>query len=129
MRIADRINERFDQAKPWEIAKDPARRDELHDVCTDALNAFRTLTYYLAPVLPGVAERVAAMFGLTLPLRWDDIPQIATSIRPYEHLMSRIDPKQVDALLEGPATSSTGPSPPPAAAAATSARRAEGETL
>ena len=34
MRIADRVNERFDQAKPWELAKDPARRDELHDVCT-----------------------------------------------------------------------------------------------
>ena len=29
MRIADRVNERFDQAKPWELAKDPARRAEL----------------------------------------------------------------------------------------------------
>src|SRR6185295_12816802 len=37
MRIADRINERFDQAKPWELAKDAARRAELHDVCSDAL--------------------------------------------------------------------------------------------
>ena len=43
------------------------------------------------------------MLGLPLPLRWDDIEDVATSIRPYEHLMSRIDPKQIDALLEGPA--------------------------
>ncbi len=115
MRIADRINERFDQAKPWEAAKDPARRTELQDVCTDALNAFRALTYYLAPVLPRVAERVAAMFGLAVPLRWDDIERSATSIRPYEHLLSRIDPKQIDALLEG------APAAPPSAAAAVAA--------
>ncbi len=59
MRIADRVNERFDQAKPWELAKDPSRRAELQDVCTDALNAFRVLTYYLAPVLPALADKVA----------------------------------------------------------------------
>ena len=131
MRLADRINERFDQAKPWELAKDPARRDELQSVCTDALNAFRALTYYLAPVLPHVAERVAAMFGLPLPLSWDDIPNIALSIRPYEHLMARIDPKQIDALLEGPAAAPA-PSQPasaaPPAAAATSAA-AEDKTI
>ncbi len=68
MRVADRVNERFDQAKPWELAKDPTRRDELQDVCTDALNAFRALTYYLAPVLPGLAERASALFGLSAPL-------------------------------------------------------------
>jgi methionyl-tRNA synthetase len=102
MRIADRVNERFDQAKPWELAKDPARRDELQDVCSDALNAFRALTYYLAPVLPRVAERVASMFGIATPLRWADVQQVATAIHPYQHLMARIDAKQIDALLEGP---------------------------
>ncbi len=102
MRIADRVNERFDQAKPWELAKDPARRDELHDVCTDALLAFRALTYYLAPVLPDVAKRVATMFGLPSSLAWSDIERTAESIRPYEHLITRVDPNRMDALLEGP---------------------------
>src|SRR6266545_4919890 len=100
--IADRVNERFDQAKPWELAKDPARRDELHDVCTDALLAFRALTYYLAPVLPVVAERVAAMFALPWPLAWSDVERTAESVQPYEHLMTRVDAKKVDRLLEGP---------------------------
>jgi len=112
MRIADRINERFDQAKPWELAKDPSRRAELQDVCTDAINAFRVLTYYLAPVLPALADHVARMLDMPRPLRWDDIKHVATSMRPYEHLMSRIDPKQIDALLEGPSAA-----PKPAAAA------------
>ena len=117
MRIADRGNERFDQAKPWELAKDPARRAELQDVCSDALNAFRVLTYYLAPVLPALAEKVAGLLGMPVPLRWKDLEGVATSIRPYEHLMSRIDAKQIDALLEGPAGASSFSAPSPSAPA------------
>ena len=115
MRLADRANERFDQAKPWELAKDPAKRDELHDVCSDALNAFRALTYYLAPVLPVVAESVAEMLDMPIPLKWSDIERRAVSTKPYVHLMSRIDPKQIDALLEGPKADAP-PSPQPSTA-------------
>ena len=100
MQIADHVNERFDQARPWDLAKDNSRRDALQDVCSDALNAFCALTYYLAPVLPQTAERAAQLMGLSLPLRWEDIENVATSIRPYEHLMARIDPKQIDALFD-----------------------------
>ena len=117
MRIADRVNERFDQAKPWELAKDPARREELHDVCTDALNAFRALTYYLAPVLPATADAVAAMLDMPRPLRWNDIATVAASTKPYAHLMSRIDPKSIERLLEGPQ-----PAPPPVAPSIATAR-------
>jgi methionyl-tRNA synthetase len=123
MRVADKVNERFDEAKPWLLAKDPARREELQDVCSDALNAFRALTYYLAPVLPTLAERAAAMFDLPRPLRWTDLETNAGAIRPYQHLMARIDPKQVDALLEGPkmtAAPAAAPPPLPAGGAAAS---------
>jgi methionyl-tRNA synthetase len=116
MRVADRVNERFDQAKPWEIAKDPARRDELQDVCSDTLNAFRALTYYLAPVLPGVAERVAALLSLPAPLAWSDIERVAHAVRPYEHLMTRIDPKLVDRLLDAQSVAAKPATAPPAAA-------------
>ena len=104
MRIADRINERFDQAKPWEVAKDPARRAELAGRlhrCVECISRADLLPG--ARCCPAWRRRVAAMFGLPLPLRWDDIPNVALSIQPYEHLMSRIDPKQIDALLEGAA--------------------------
>ena len=100
MRIADRVNERFDEAKPWELAKDPAARARLHDVCSDALNAFRALTYYLAPVLPATTAAAARLFGIATPLAWRDIERAADTVAPYEHLMTRIDPKQMDALLE-----------------------------
>jgi methionyl-tRNA synthetase len=123
MRIADKVNERFDQAKPWELAKDPARRDELQDVCTDALNAFRVLTYYLAPVLPSLAARVADLLSLHAPLRWSDVEQVAESIQPFKHLMTRNDPKLIDALLEGPPSVNA---PPPSSAPAVPAQSVSG---
>src|SRR4051812_36850613 len=51
MAVADGVNQAFDQAKPWDLVKDPARRDELHRACSDALHAFFALTVYLAPML------------------------------------------------------------------------------
>ncbi len=104
MRLADRINERFDQAKPWEIAKkdDAESRARLQDVCTDALNAFRALSYYLAPIVPALAGRVADLFNIPPALLWADLEAVADRIKPYAHLMTRLDPKQVEALIAGP---------------------------
>jgi methionyl-tRNA synthetase len=119
MRIADGINEAFDAAQPWLLAKDPARRDELQTVCTRALQGFQLLTVVLAPVLPAVASRVAReLLGLGRDFAWADACAEPASIRPYTHLMTRIDPRQIDALLEGPkAAASAAPAPPAAAPA------------
>ncbi len=115
MHIADRANEEFDRAQPWNLAKDPARRDELHVVCSRALFAFQLLSIMLAPVLPKTAERVAKeLFGLDRVFRWDDVARVPAGIRPYQHLMTRIDPKMIDALLEPPAP--TAPKAPMVAA-------------
>ncbi len=104
MRIADRINEDFDAAQPWLLAKDAAKRDALQTACSIALQGFQLLSVMLAPVLPAVASRVARrLFGLDRDFAWADAWAEPASIRPYEHLMARIDPKQIDALLEGPA--------------------------
>jgi len=103
MRIADGINEDFDAAEPWLLAKDAAKRDALQTVCSKALQGFQLLTVMLAPVLPGVASRVAReLFGLDRDFAWADAWAEPASIRPYRHLMARIDPKEIDALLDGP---------------------------
>jgi methionyl-tRNA synthetase len=103
MRIADGINEDFDAAEPWLLAKDAAKRDALQTVCSKALQGFQLLTVMLAPVLPGVASRVAReLFGLDRDFVWADAWAEPASIRPYQHLMARIDPKEIDALLDGP---------------------------
>jgi methionyl-tRNA synthetase len=122
MSFADRINEAFDQAKPWMLAKDPARRQELHGVCARALFGFKYLTVILAPILPKLASRVAReLFCLDREFVWADAIEPPTRIAPFAHLMTRIDPKQIDALLEGPSAAvPPAPQPSPAAKAGTS---------
>jgi len=105
MRVADIANQRFDQQKPWELAKgsgqDREKREALHQVCTEALDAFFVLTVYLAPIIPAVASRVARdLFGLDRELSFSDCRFRPKSIRPYKHLMTRVEEKQLDALFE-----------------------------
>jgi len=113
MAIADRINEVFDQAKPWALAKDPQRHAELQDICSRALHGFKLLTVLLSPILPMTASAVARnFFALDRDFAWTDGAILPTHIGAYAHLMTRIDPKLVDALLEPPAPSPQ-PSPVP----------------
>jgi len=100
MTHADRINHDFDAHQPWVLAKDAAKRAELQDVCSRALQGFRLLSVLIAPVLPGLAERVAReLFGLDRPFAWSDADVLPARINPYQHLMTRVDPKQLDALF------------------------------
>ncbi len=101
MALADRINHDFDAHQPWVLAKDPANRAELQDVCSRALQGFRLLTVLIAPVLPEVAGRVAReLFGSSSPFSWSDADVLPERILPYQHLMTRVDAKQLDALFE-----------------------------
>jgi methionyl-tRNA synthetase len=101
MAHADRINHDFDAHQPWVLAKDAARRAELQDVCSRALQGFRLLSVLIAPVLPELAERVAReLFGLDRPFAWIDTDVLPVRINPFRHLMTRVDPKQLDALFE-----------------------------
>jgi len=111
MAHADRINHDFDARQPWVLAKDAARRAELQNVCSRALQGFRLLSVLIAPVLPHLAERVAReLFGLDRPFAWSDADVLPARINPYQHLMTRVDPKQLDALF------ATDSEPAPAAA-------------
>jgi methionyl-tRNA synthetase len=118
MTHADRINHDFDAHQPWVLAKDTAKRAELQDVCSRALQGFRLLSVLIAPVLPALAERVAReLFGLDRPFAWSDADVLPARINPYQHLMTRVDPKQLDALFEidqeaAPAKAARSVSPP-----------------
>ncbi len=119
MAHADRINHDFDAHQPWVLAKDTAKRAELQDVCSRALQGFRLLSILIAPVLPALAERVAReLFGLDRPFAWSDVDVLPVRINSYQHLMTRVDPKQLDALFE------TDNEPAPAAAPAAASKTA-----
>ena len=102
MELADAVNRYIDDKKPWELAKQPGKEDELHSVCSTALALFRDLTIFLAPVLPETAAKVAALFKFG-ELKWAAVSKhldIGHEIAQYEHLMTRVDPKQLDALFD-----------------------------
>ncbi len=100
MALADRVNAYVDQHKPWDLAKDSANSEQLHQVCSVLVNAFTALARYLAPVLPELAQRVQELTGADLKT-WSDNADVAR-IQPYQHLMQRVDVKQLDALFEPP---------------------------
>jgi methionyl-tRNA synthetase len=103
MQLADMGNRFVDDWKPWELAKDTVNYGaELHYVCSVAVNLFRLLTLYLKPVTPDLA-RQAEQFLRIPALDWSDADALLPArhkINKYQHLMNRVDPKQLDALFE-----------------------------
>jgi len=105
MEQADAINAYVDANKPWELAKDPAKEGALQEVCSRLLEAFRILTIYLKPVLPALAKQVEAQLNIAA-LEWQHITTPLPhghQINPYTHLMTRVEPKMLDALFDMPA--------------------------
>ncbi|RJQ46896.1 MAG: methionine--tRNA ligase [Gammaproteobacteria bacterium] len=100
MKAADHINQYFDKHKPWELARNPAHSQKLHDVCSDCIHAFYVLTIYLSPILPSLSEGVAGLFNISRKLAWNDLSFSPLKMNNYEHLMTRIEPKRIEAMLE-----------------------------
>ncbi len=105
MLLADRVNEYVDANKPWELAKQAGMDARLHDVCTVCIEAFAVLTTYLKPVLPTLAAQVEAFLCIQ-PLSFGNVSDVLGTghrIGGYQHLMQRVDIKQLEALFEAPA--------------------------
>ena len=101
MALADIVNEYVDANKPWELAKQEGQDARLHEVCSELINAFTMLTAYLAPVLPKVTENAAKFLNLEA-ITWANTRKTLGehAINKYEHLMQRVEQKQVDDLIE-----------------------------
>ena len=102
MELADLVNAYVDENKPWELAKDPQGSSKLHEVCSVILESFRRLSLYLKPVLPNLVTQVEEFLSIE-PMQWHDIRKSLKSdmaIKPYRHLMTRVEPTQVETLLQ-----------------------------
>jgi methionyl-tRNA synthetase len=104
MQQADKVNAYVDQNKPWELAKQEGQDARLQDVCSTCIEAFRLISIYLKPVLPALAANVEAFLKIE-PLAFADTGKLLGAghvIGTYQHLMQRVDVKQLDALFEPP---------------------------
>lgn len=100
MAAADQVNEYIAQAAPWALAKDPARRDELHVVLGTALQAFADIAGVLKPIVPSTIGRAEAWLGVELAVdRRIDLDG-RTLPSGYVPLFTRIDPKLIDAMTD-----------------------------
>lgn len=101
LELADRANPFVENAAPWNLKKDPDKSQELQDVCTVALNLFRQLVIYLAPVLPTLAEKTGDLLNDPV-VSWDQskTPLTATPVSKFKHMMKRIEEKDVKAMEE-----------------------------
>ncbi|MET0067779.1 MAG: methionine--tRNA ligase [Candidatus Thiodiazotropha sp.] len=101
MALADRANQYIDERKPWVVAKQDGQDADLQAICSDGLNLFRLLIGYLRPILPGTAE-MAENFLQIEPLTWEQLgtPLTGHEIGKFVPLMTRVDPKQIEAMLE-----------------------------
>ena len=100
MALADEANQLVDRMKPWEIAKDPEKTADLHEACTVCIGLFKQLTILLKPVLPRISEQ-AEKFLNVKNLQWNDLEKVLLDahINNYAHLTTRVDPKQIEALV------------------------------
>ncbi|MEG1769243.1 MAG: methionine--tRNA ligase, partial [Comamonas sp.] len=104
MQLCDRVNAYVDANKPWELAKQEGMDARLQEVCTTCIEAFRLLAVYIKPVLPAVAQQVEVFLNVA-PLGFADAQNLLGAghvIGRYEHLLQRVDVKQLDALFETP---------------------------
>jgi methionyl-tRNA synthetase len=101
MQLADAANPFVEDNKPWELKKDPDRAARLQDVCTIALNLFRQIAIYLAPVLPRLAEQTGELLNDPIT-SWDQAksPLVGTPVAKFQHMLKRVEEKDVQAMIE-----------------------------
>ncbi len=101
MALADRANAWIDEVKPWAVAKEDDKDQMLHDICSTGINLFRLLMIYLQPVLPAMAEKVAAFLNVPA-LTWQDSQHLLLNhtINAFTPLMTRVEQSKVDALMD-----------------------------
>jgi methionyl-tRNA synthetase len=113
MDLADRANAFVESQAPWNLKKDPAQANQVQRVCTVALNLFRQLAVYLAPVLPRLARQAGELLGDQVS-SWpqSQSPLVGTRVAPFQHMLRRVEMKDVESMIEeskepDPATSET----------------------
>jgi methionyl-tRNA synthetase len=101
MELADRANPYVEQQRPWELRKDADRRQDLQDACTVALNLFRQLCIYLAPVLPQLARQCGELLGDPI-VDWNQsqTPLVGRPVAKFTHLLQRVALEDVLKMIE-----------------------------
>ncbi|MBB3167589.1 methionine--tRNA ligase [Simiduia aestuariiviva] len=100
MALADQANEYIAAKAPWSLAKQEGTEAEVLAICSLGINMFRALLTYLKPVLPAMTEAAEAFLGETLSWETPISYRAGQPINTFNPLMTRVDTKAVDAMIE-----------------------------
>lgn len=98
MQCADIANKYIDEKAPWSLVKDD--KEAARIVCTVALNSLRILIIYLTPVLPRITEKLRQFLIINFQ-GWGHLDHhiLNSKIASYEHVLKRLDLKQVNSYF------------------------------
>lgn len=108
MELADAANPYVEHAKPWEMKKDESRQDELREVVTVALNLFRQLAVYLAPVLPRLAEQCGELLGDPITdWKQSQTPLVNRPVAKFKRMLNRVAVEDLQKMIDESKTPET----------------------
>ncbi|NII73882.1 methionyl-tRNA synthetase [Dyella sp. SG562] len=132
VQIADLVNGHIAAKAPWNIAKDSTRKQELHQVCSFAIAAFRLLAGLLKPILPATVEKAERFLDAPVTGFDDARAELHNhTIHAFEPLLGRIDPKLIETMVEASRDSLAPPEPAakPARAIKNETKKDNGKTM
>lgn len=102
MQLVENVNEYISKTEPWKLSKDEVQlksNSSLHEICSVCLKSFRMISIFLSPIIPSLSEKIAMFYGEasfdSFALIEDDI----LKIKPYKHLLKRIEQESIDLML------------------------------
>ena len=105
--VIARIDKFISEAKPWDLAKDPTKRETLTAVLYRAAESLRWLCVLLYPVIPEATTQIYRQIGLGEDIAkinpenliWGELKE-GTGIGEIEPLFPRLDKKKIMAEIE-----------------------------
>jgi len=110
--LADKANQYIDDKKPWVLAKEEGKEADVHQVCSVGINLFRVLMTYLKPVLPAMAEKAEAFLNTSLDWTALEQPLVGHTLAKFKPLITRIEPKQIEAMVAASTPDQAAEAPP-----------------
>lgn len=101
MAMIDEVNQYVDNTKPWVLAKEEDKLDELHQICTILINLFRVFAIYLKPIVPNLVKQIEQFLNVN-ELAWSDLNAnlVSHTINQYSHLITRVEENMIEKILE-----------------------------
>ncbi|MDR3181667.1 MAG: methionine--tRNA ligase [Planctomycetaceae bacterium] len=101
MECGKRANKFVEDAAPWTLKDNPAKQDELRNICTVGLNLFCQIVVYLAPILPDLKTQSEELLNVKID-RWQQSKEhlSGTSVNQYKHLLTRVGADKMMQIIE-----------------------------